>query len=1615
MTSAHVREQQMFIDYHQMRIRQMEAILRADQTTQTLNDWMWRSALVGPNLMTISQQLVATSVLETYNDALIDYYNGEAPDPRDGMPEFIRDQVRDQIDQHQSEIDRLQDRIDNYQDGTALERDPITEWESYQERLQEQYDWYREVYERLEEALRDYDENGNLPFNKETEELFREQAIEYQRLWREVGSEMGYVDDVLNTLKGLYDILDPATLEELIEYLKGLFDSAERQASPIILDLDGTGINTVGFDSDVYFDHDGNGFAQLTGWVGANDGLLVWDRDGNGVIDNGGELFGDNTVLTNGLTAVNGFAALAEHDSNGDGIIDANDAIWAELRVWRDVSQDGVTREGELVTLDELGITSINLAYTTSTYVDEHGNAHKQVGSFTWADGTEGIATDVWFATDNARTRAIDLIEVSEQIAALPDLEAFGNMHSLHQAMARDESGRLQELVEQFMAETDRSVRSQLMTDILYEWVGVSDLDPTSRGVYIDARTVAVLETFLGEPFLQAGSPNPRQQAAALLEQAFGELAKAMYSDLMLQTHLKPYIESIEIVFAEDGIELDFSPIHGMFADYREQDRLKALDELIEFNQIAGKNLASLGWAGTNMLLGWLQEDYGTGDLPEGFESEFVIHGSGTLRGTADDNILIGDESHNTLYGTGGSNLLIAGGGNNYLYGGTGDNIFVMGSGTDRLYSQTTSSNDVYRFGRGDGTNTIYDYGGSDVIDLGEGISEEHVTVRRSGSSLVLTLDTGDSVTVAGMFNSSTGALNENRAVELIRFADGTEWDIDRMREEALRTGDGGVTVYGFETDDVIEGGAGNDRLYAGGGNNTLIAGGGNNWLYGGAGDDTLIGGSGNDYLYGQGGNNLLIAGGGNNYLYGGNGDNIFVMGSGTDRLYSQTTSSNDIYRFGRGDGSNTIYDYGGSDVIELGEGIAEEHVTLRRNGSSLVLTLDTGESVTVASMFNHSTGALNTNRAVEGIRFADGTEWDIDRMREEALRTADGGVTIYGFETDDVIQGGSGNDRLHAGGGNNTLIAGGGNNWLYGGAGDDTLIGGSGNDYLYGQGGNNLLIAGGGNNYLYGGNGDNIFVMGGGTDRLYSQTTSSNDVYRLGRGSGQNYIYDYGGWDVIELGEGISEEHVTLRRSGSSLVLTLDTGESVAAASMFNHSTGALNTNRAVEGIRFADGTEWDIDRMRDEALRLTEGNNTIYGFETDDTIQGGAGNDRLHGGGGNNTLIAGGGNNWLYGGAGDDTLIGGSGNDYLYGQGGNNLLIAGGGNNYLYGGTGDNVFVMGGGTDRLYSQSTSSNDVYRLGRGSGQNYIYDYGGSDVIELGEGISEEHVTLRRSGSSLVLTLDTGESVTVASMFNHSTGALNTNRAVEVIRFADGTEWDIDRMRDEALRLTEGNNIIYGFTTDDVIEGGAGNDRLYGGSGNNTLIAGGGNNYLFGGAGDDTLIGGEGSNYLYGGAGHDLLIAGVGDRLYGEDGDDILAAARNAYLYGGRGADQYHFQGDYHGARVYSVSGAPNIEDAAFFNDSAPENLWFHQSGNDLVVDVIGKENRVTFSGWYANADNRLGEIHAGGLVADANQIDQLVLAMAEFAPEGGGVYSELPDDVRNALAPALASNWSSAA
>ena len=225
-----------------------------------------------------------------------------------------------------------------------------------------------------------------------------------------------------------------------MEDIKEKTRTASNFASPIVLDLDGDGvIRTVGLSSGVNFDHAADGFAERTGWVAPGDGLLVWDRNASGTIDSGRELFGSETLLPNGMKAINGFEALKAFDVNGDGVIDANDPVFAQLRVWVDADTNARTGEGELLTLEEARVKSINLAYTNSNFVDAQGNAHRQVGSYTTTDGQTRAATDVWFTSGVTNSLPTEWVEVPEDIAALPDAQGYGKVRDLRQAMAAND------------------------------------------------------------------------------------------------------------------------------------------------------------------------------------------------------------------------------------------------------------------------------------------------------------------------------------------------------------------------------------------------------------------------------------------------------------------------------------------------------------------------------------------------------------------------------------------------------------------------------------------------------------------------------------------------------------------------------------------------------------------------------------------------------------------------------------------------------------------------------------------------------------------------------------------------------------------------------------------------------------------------------------------------------------------------------------------------------------------------------------------------------------------------------------------------------------------------
>ncbi|MBM4329485.1 MAG: hypothetical protein FJ118_20260 [Deltaproteobacteria bacterium] len=219
----------------------------------------------------------------------------------------------------------------------------------------------------------------------------------------------------------------------------------------MILDLDGDGIETTNVRGRAFFDHDMDGFAEQTGWVTPDDGLLVMDRNGDGVINDGTELFGSHTLARDGSTAANGFQVLPDLDSNHDGKIDATDSAFSQLRVWQDSDGDGYSRPDELFNLDQLGITAINLDSAITNSTDAQGNTRTRTGTFEKADGTTGQIGEYNLQSDATYNIPTEWLNVPQDIAALPDLRGYGTVHDLHQAMVRDTTGQLKSIVEQFM------------------------------------------------------------------------------------------------------------------------------------------------------------------------------------------------------------------------------------------------------------------------------------------------------------------------------------------------------------------------------------------------------------------------------------------------------------------------------------------------------------------------------------------------------------------------------------------------------------------------------------------------------------------------------------------------------------------------------------------------------------------------------------------------------------------------------------------------------------------------------------------------------------------------------------------------------------------------------------------------------------------------------------------------------------------------------------------------------------------------------------------------------------------------------------------------------------
>ncbi len=219
--------------------------------------------------------------------------------------------------------------------------------------------------------------------------------------WKWAPQNVGSNDSIDSDVAGNGVSTTNVTQTGTIHLVSGQNDmSWDAGITPIVIDLNGDGIQTVSrANSTGTFDLLGNGHAIQSGWLSGQDGFLAVDSNHNGKIDNINELFG-------GVNKGDGYAKLASFDSNGDGVVDARDANFADLLIWKDVNGNHQTDAGELMSLADAGVSSLSLANLALPLMDGNGNLHLERGSATLANGTTTDMTDVYFGISAADANA---------------------------------------------------------------------------------------------------------------------------------------------------------------------------------------------------------------------------------------------------------------------------------------------------------------------------------------------------------------------------------------------------------------------------------------------------------------------------------------------------------------------------------------------------------------------------------------------------------------------------------------------------------------------------------------------------------------------------------------------------------------------------------------------------------------------------------------------------------------------------------------------------------------------------------------------------------------------------------------------------------------------------------------------------------------------------------------------------------------------------------------------------------------------------------------------------------------------------------------------------------
>lgn len=1185
---------------------------------------------------------------------------------------------------------------------------------------------------------------------------------------------------------------------------------------PFAIDMDGDGLESSGHQ--LVMRDPGNVMPapgqskQATHWVSGDDALLALDRNGNGMIDNAGELFSLGDMPPGGPQ----YANLRALDTNQDNVINYADYDFHRLLVWRDANQDGVSQVQEINPASATGLYSLELGHnfpsepTPNGYqVNYSGLAHTSSGPHRAGqlsanpNNLDGLLQNFY------QQKSGPPMQPGEPIPPnFPQLQGSGWVPDLVTACKTvpNLSNNLTQFQGYLNPRPDNSQFSQLNM-LLEHWAqaashGSLQQQAQAAGISLDyqielpfnesrdsfLQKLGLVERFSGilfsgqqgqastELLSQAGAGSTHTvyfnlPAAQAIVQSWNALQQGVYTNLLLSS------QPVKNLTAMLSDHLQTKP-----ADFVQFENALLSNTppwmVVEFiNGYGPMNLQKLGWDAIGFLAEHSQQFGGylqhlveidqfsiwrknwpvQNGMQENLRPTIFMNGMSDpyLRG---DNLYLGADQTDYLRGMDGDDLLYGGAGDDDLgshfssSGTNGNDWLNGGSGNDTLNGG--NGNDTLQ--GGNGNDRLSDKGGSNLLSGGAGDD-----VLFSGADATLSGDKGNDRLELGDGSNTIRFAKGDGVDEIESFGEikgklnilqlGTGLNVSDLRVQAINTDL--KLIFANGSDEIILRAALLNSPLRRPVDEVHFAD-GTKLDFAALMQRLSLGTEYADHLYGTAGDDILNGLGGDDTLEGGAGNDLLKGEDGADVLLG-------------GEGDDTLWGRDGKDIL-----VGEQGNDFFNGGSGNDELVDDSGYNTIAFAPGDGNDILRSSSNPQQVKFntlqldasIPASKLLPQRIGNDLLLKINGNVNdsllVQNFFINNnpqdlqnplqKISFADGSSWEVNAISDRALQGGGGNDNINGTLMGDKLQGFDGNDQINGLNGNDSLYGGIGNDSLDGGVGNDLLDGGAG---LYN-------TYKFGKGDGQDTIASFYETsltknNVLQLKSGVVSGEVLLSRVGDSLQLRFANNslDKITINGFFTFDN-PYNMENPVQRIAFADGSTWNIDTIKLRALAGTNGNDTITGTSAADTINGGDGNDVLNGRAGNDFLSGGNGTDKLLGDYGDDRLEGGAGNDTLEGGFGNDNLLGGSGNN-IY------IFAPGFGQDKLLS-------------------AYDGNSTRVnqIQLQSGLGADKLVLTKQNSDLKIAVSGSTDSILVQNFYYQDNPNSNYNPLQQIKFADGSVWNL---------------------------------------------------------------------------------------------------------------------------------------------------------------------------------------------------------------------------------------------